>query len=173
MSLCSWRKPGSLMTFSAVSKGLFIAVMMGLGGVLVTPQAQASAAASGLEGTWLVQEKDGIFSIAPCPSDSSRLCGRLVGMDYTDAEPEKDFWGRSECGLEIISDMKRRKNGRWHGKILDPRAGRTYQASMWLADADTLKLRGYVGLTIFGETQTWKRVVNPSIGNQCRMKKSG
>ncbi|MCX5615883.1 DUF2147 domain-containing protein [Bombella sp. TMW 2.2559] len=160
------------MTFSAAGKGLFAAIMMGFGGLLVTPQAQASVAAPGPEGTWLVEEKDGIFGIAPCPSDSSRLCGRLVGMDYTDAEPEKDIWGRSECGLEIISDMKRRKNGRWHGTILDPRSGRTYQASMWLADANTLKLRGYIGLAIFGETQTWKRVVNPAIGVQCRMKKS-
>lgn len=172
MNSCSWKKTGSLMSFWAAGKGLSVAVLTGLWVVLAAPQAHASVTASP-EGMWLVQEKDGIFSIAPCPSDSGRLCGRLVGMDYTDAEPEKDVWGRSECGLEIISDMKRRRNGRWHGRILDPRGGRTYQASMWLADADTLKLRGYLGLTIFGETQTWKRVTSPAIGERCRMKKSG
>lgn len=169
MSLCSWSRTDSLMRFLAAIKTLSIPFLILAGGVMAASQGQARAS-SGLEGTWLVEEKDGIFSIAPCPSDAGRLCGWLVGMDYTDAEPEKDIWGRSECGLEIISDMKRHKNGQWHGTILDPRTGRTYQAIMWSGKGDTLKLRGYVGLSLFGETQTWSRIANPVIGTQCRMK---
>ncbi len=170
MSSCSWSRMDSLMPCWAAARALFAAVLVLAGGVMVTVSRVQAQAASSLVGTWLVEEKDGIFSIAPCPSDASRLCGWLVGMDYTEAEPEKDVWGRSECGLEIISNMKRRKNGQWHGTILDPRSGRTYQAIMWQGKGDTLKLRGYVGLSLFGETQTWSRIAAPVIGRQCRMK---
>lgn len=163
----------SSMLFLAASKRRFIAALFGIWGLLAVSSAHAQTPSSGLEGTWIVKEKDGVFSIAPCPSEPDRLCGRLVGMAYTEAEPEKDYRGVSECGMEIISSMKRRKNGHWHGKILDPRTGRTYQANMWLADDNTLKLRGYVGLAIFGETQTWSRITSPSIGAQCRMKQGG
>lgn len=158
------------MRFSGiVKKRLAISLFVLVGAVMAAPQGQARTPST-LEGTWLVAEKDGIFNIAPCPSDGDRLCGWLVGMDYTEAEPEKDVWGRSECGLEIISNMQRHKSGQWHGTILDPRTGRTYQAIMWSGKGGTLKLRGYVGFSLLGETQTWSRIANPVIGKQCRMK---
>lgn len=163
----------SSMPFLVASKKRFLAAFLGVGALLSVVPAQAQTRSSDMEGTWIVQEKDGVFHIAPCPSESDRLCGWLIGMAYTDAEPEKDYRGVSECGMEIISSMKRRKNGHWHGKVLDPRTGRSYHANMWLAEDGTLKLRGYVGLALFGETQTWSRIVNPTIGERCRMKRGG
>lgn len=121
------------------------------------------------EGLWLVEEKDGIFQIAPCTDHQDRLCGWLVGMDYTEAEPEKDIWGRSECGLQIISDMKRSRDGRWDGRILDPRSGRSYDARLWVAQSGQLKVLGYLGLPLFGQTQTWDRYRGAPIGHKCRM----
>ncbi len=157
--------------------GLIMLVVCGLGGMSSQASAepsQSSSTASHLsrpeEGLWLVKEKDGIFQIGPCDDRKDRLCGWLVGMDYTEAEPEKDVWGRSECGLQIISDMKPVDNGRWDGHILDPHTGRTYDARLWVAKSGHLKLLGYLGIPMFGQTQTWSRYHGASIGQKCRMK---
>lgn len=173
MSLCSWRKRASWMRFWAAPNAFHTGLMGVVGGLVMAAFSSAYAASSPLAGTWLVKEKDGIFLIQSCQNDAAKLCGYLVGMDYTEAEPEKDYTGHSECGMEIISDMIPRKNGHWHGTVLNPRTGSRYQASMWLAKDGTLKLRGYVGLSLFGQTQTWSRIDSPAIGAQCRMQKGG
>src|SRR5262249_34182837 len=62
-------------------------------------------------------------------------------------------------GLIMIKGMHR--NGRLYqnGTILDPRDGNVYNAQMEVtADGQKLKLRGYVGIPIFGATQVWKRL---------------
>jgi uncharacterized protein (DUF2147 family) len=45
------------------------------------------------------------------------------------------------------------------GKILDPETGKIYSASMRLSpDGTKLNVRGYLGLSIFGRSQTWTRL---------------
>jgi uncharacterized protein (DUF2147 family) len=44
------------------------------------------------------------------------------------------------------------------GEILDPENGKTYRAKMKLTDGgQKLVLRGYIGISIFGRSQTWLR----------------
>ena len=46
-------------------------------------------------------------------------------------------------------------------EILDPFSGNTYRVKLQLKDAgQTLEVRGYVGLSLFGRTQIWKRAEN-------------
>ena len=52
------------------------------------------------------------------------------------------------------------REGSWaDGRIYNPEDGKTYQATMRLVDANTLQVRGYVLLPIFGTTRTWTRYV--------------
>lgn len=172
MTSCSWKKAVSSMRFWGKNKALTVAGYM-LATSLVGIPSMSWAASHGtvetVAGMWLVQHRDGIFKVAPCNVGDSQLCGWLVGMDYTEREPEKDVTGRSECNSEIITGMNARADGYWHGKIRNPRTGHVYQAIMWLSDKDTLKLKGYIGVPLFGKTQTWTRTLQPAIGEQCRM----
>jgi len=61
-------------------------------------------------------------------------------------------------GLQIIRDMVYR-DGKYHdGYILDPRDGKEYHAQMRLAHhGQLLKIRGYIGLPLFGKTTQWNR----------------
>jgi|SRR5579884_1461032 len=60
-------------------------------------------------------------------------------------------------GMEIMRHMRPDGDG-WAGEILDPENGKTYKAKMKLADdGRKLIIRGYVGLPIFGRSQTWVR----------------
>ncbi|MCI0662797.1 MAG: DUF2147 domain-containing protein [Acidobacteria bacterium] len=61
-------------------------------------------------------------------------------------------------GLRIIWDL--RKNGdQWSGgKVLDPENGKSYRCIIAMQDSGkTLKVRGYIGFSLFGRTQYWLR----------------
>lgn len=71
-----------------------------------------------------------------------------------------DRKGQPVIGMEIIRGMHRDgTSNQWSGgEILDPETGKTYHARMTLADSGRkLIVRGYVGISLFGRSQTWIR----------------
>ncbi len=49
-------------------------------------------------------------------------------------------------------------DGEWEdGTIYDPKSGKTYSATMELDGKNLLKIRGYVGISLFGRTTEWTR----------------
>jgi Uncharacterized protein conserved in bacteria (DUF2147) len=62
-------------------------------------------------------------------------------------------------GLRLIQNAKRDGLSYEGGTILDPRNGSQYSVELTLSpDNQTLTVRGYVGLTLFGQSQTWNRL---------------
>ncbi|WP_406586361.1 DUF2147 domain-containing protein [Asaia lannensis] len=118
------------------------------------------------EGLWLSQDHDGVFQIGHC---GDTLCGRLIGMQYDGPVP-KDVWGRSQCGLVMLTDFRLIKDENvWRGHILDPETGRTYDARINTESPEVLKLRGFIlGIPLFGKTQTWTRY-HGTIGPECKL----
>jgi uncharacterized protein (DUF2147 family) len=67
--------------------------------------------------------------------------------------------GKPLLGLVFIEGMRRSGLEYEGGTILDPDTGEAYSANMQLSrDGNTLTVRGYVGISLFGQSQTWKRV---------------
>lgn len=61
-------------------------------------------------------------------------------------------------GLRIIWNLSRNGNQWSGGEILDPDSGKTYRCSIELADGGKkLKVRGFIGVSLFGRTQYWLR----------------
>jgi uncharacterized protein (DUF2147 family) len=60
-------------------------------------------------------------------------------------------------GLVIIENIKKDGNEFNGGSILDPENGETYKCYLKLMNNNKLKVRGYLGLSIFGRTQYWVR----------------
>ncbi|MDF0718719.1 DUF2147 domain-containing protein [Kaistella sp. PBT33-4] len=60
-------------------------------------------------------------------------------------------------GLEIIRGLNKDGNEFTGGTITDPKSGKTYKCTI-KREGDKLNVRGYVGFSLIGRTQTWHKV---------------
>ena len=131
--------------------------------LVLVPLAVASAS-QGIEGRWLSGDGDGWIEIT---LEGDSLVGRIAGSPndepgdaprYDELNPDPTLRGRPLKGLMIMSGFIYDSDGRWvDGRIYDPNSGNTYKGTIRQVDANTLKLRGYVGISLFGRTETWTR----------------
>ena len=62
-------------------------------------------------------------------------------------------------GLQIINNFSYDGKEEWkNGTIYDPESGDTYKCVMWLENDNTLNVRGYIGISLLGRTEKWKRI---------------
>lgn len=62
-------------------------------------------------------------------------------------------------GMQNLNGLKKDSDTQWSGgEILDPKNGKTYSCKAELIEGGKkLKLRGFIGVSLFGRTQTWER----------------
>lgn len=70
--------------------------------------------------------------------------------------------GQRLIGMTILKGVNHKGEQVYIGEeILDPFSGNTYRVKLKLNEADeTLEVHGYVGISLFGRTQIWKRANN-------------
>jgi uncharacterized protein (DUF2147 family) len=135
--------------------------------LLLGPGATGAARAH-IEGCWINEAGDSVIELV---SDGDAVRGRVVGLAepvFLEGEeagppgeprvdlnnPDIELRTRAIAGLFIVEDLVR-DGDRWiDGSIYDPRSGSTYKARAELDD-EQLKIRGYVGLPMFGITTRW------------------
>jgi uncharacterized protein (DUF2147 family) len=67
--------------------------------------------------------------------------------------------GQPVEGLVVMQGLKRQGDQFTGGHILDPDSGEFYRVRMSVGpDGNTLKVRGYLGISLLGRTQTWYRI---------------
>ncbi|HEX9980332.1 MAG TPA: DUF2147 domain-containing protein [Flavobacterium sp.] len=82
------------------------------------------------------------------PKSRAKTCSLCTGED-------KD---KPVLGLTVIKGLTKDGNEYNGGQILDPKHGNLYRCYINIEDNDRLKVRGYVGISLFGRTQYWQRV---------------
>jgi uncharacterized protein (DUF2147 family) len=82
------------------------------------------------------------------PAEAAHVCDKC----------DDDRRGKPLIGLEIIRGMQPDGEGWSGGRVLDPETGGIYRGKMHLEDGGSrLVLRGYLGISLFGRSQTWIR----------------
>ncbi len=72
--------------------------------------------------------------------------------------PDESLRSKPILGMEILRDFVYEDGKYTDGKIYDPKSGKTYSCNMTLKDNGDLSMRGYVGISLLGRTEVWKRV---------------
>ncbi len=128
--------------------------------------AAPAAAEPGALGVWATEEEKSHVEIYTC---GEQLCGRIIWLkeplneqgteklDINNQDPAMN--DRPIVGLEIMTGFVESGEGKWKkGHIYDPENGKLYKAKMEPKDPDTLKVRGFIGISLLGRTAIWTRV---------------
>lgn len=129
--------------------------------------ARAAGNPDAVLGVWKNGEGTGMIQIF---KKGDKYFGRLVWLkvpNNPDGTPRTDVNNPDEAkrktplkGLENMRDFVASGDNKWEeGKIYDPKNGSDYSCEMTLVDANTLEVRGFIGLSLFGRTDVWKRQV--------------
>lgn len=115
------------------------------------------------EGLWLTENQRSAIKVEKCDKG---LCGRIAwiiqdGMQFDEKNPQENLRGQPMCGLEILNGFKQESDepNSWEdGNIYKADEGDIYKAELEVLSANKMHVRGYVGISLFGKSQTWTRV---------------
>lgn len=148
--------------------------LVALAFVLLSVPALASAqSADAVLGTWLNAKKTAHIDIYKA---DGKYVGKIVWLKEPTypADDKKGMAGQSKVDREnpdparrkqpiidlvILRDFVYAKDNVWeNGRIYDPENGKDYKCKMRLTTPDTLDVRGFIGFSMLGRTETWTRV---------------
>jgi len=142
---------------------LFISVL----GFLPFNAIVAQNKADDVLGIWLNQDGDAHVEMF---KRNGKIYGKLVWLKFPiddvtgkpkldKKNPDEKLKSRPVMGLEILTGFTFDGDDEWTGgEIYDPKTGKTYSCYMAFDADKSLKIRGYVGISIIGRTTYWKRV---------------
>ena len=81
------------------------------------------------------------------------------GKPKTDEKnPTESLRNKPLLNLEILKNFVF-DDGKWiDGTIYDPKSAKTYSCQLTLKDANQLSVRGFIGVSLIGRTEVFKRV---------------
>ncbi len=134
---------------------------------LSTAQTMAFAQkADAILGKWLNPTGEGQIQIY---KNDNLFFGKITWLkepnDPGTGKPKNDYLNpnaalrpRSVLNLEILKNFSFNSDDTYtDGTIYDPKSGKTYSCKMVL-NGNRLKIRGYIGISLLGRTEIWKRI---------------
>ena len=117
-------------------------------------------------GKWLNASGEGQIMIY---KNGSKYYGKLIWLKNPEDEKgnakldkknsASSLKSRPLSGLEILKNFEYQGDSTWDkGTIYDPKTGKTYNCILSMISSGELDVRGYVGFSMFGKTETWTRV---------------
>ncbi|MBX9868441.1 MAG: DUF2147 domain-containing protein [Burkholderiaceae bacterium] len=127
-----------------------------------------AAPSEDIRGIWIDHREAGKQKVAVLIEDcNGTLCGRIYWMKkpLRDGRPKTDMRNpdpalreRPLCGLRILNGFKRSEDNTWgNGQIYSPSDGNTFSSTIHLEKEGSIKIRGYIGISLFGKTLEWVR----------------
>ena len=151
-----------------MNKGIQMMKSMKLGLLLASAVITSSAFANDIVGTWLqIDDKTGSSKavIEIRQESNGTYVGKIVKVTprpgYTPRETcmncPAPYTNKPILGLDVLTGLKADGNNNFVGaKVIDPLSGKIYSGKAKLnPTGKRLTLRGYVGVSALGRSQTW------------------
>jgi uncharacterized protein (DUF2147 family) len=146
----------------------FIVVCIATCSLLLTLSSVSySTVAGSIEGEWLTSSKGRVLIYkATSGAFEAKIVGGEMRKDKNGNPTDKDInnpnaalRNRLLIGLVIMKNTNANDSGEWSGgTIYDPDNGNEYSCKIWLDDAHTLNIRGFIGISLLGRTEKWTRI---------------
>jgi uncharacterized protein (DUF2147 family) len=151
-----------ILRWSSPKAGILTTVITGF--LLLSLSSFAQTTKTAIVGTWLNREKAAKIEIY---QQGEKFYGKIVwlkepnenGKPKTDNKnPDKSRHNDPVIGLVMLKGFEFDGKSTWEdGTIYDARSGKTYSCYLTLQADKTLKVRGYMGISLFGQTNIWTR----------------
>jgi uncharacterized protein (DUF2147 family) len=138
--------------------------------LLLAAPLPAAADPDAIVGQWRTEPTDKGYAHVEVTRHHDLYEGRVVWLSEPDfplgdveagrpkadrLNPDPRLRGQPILGMSLMTGFRYSK-GTWKGgRIYDPETGKTYKCIIKLDDDGTLKLRGYIGISLIGRTAVW------------------
>lgn len=137
--------------------------------ILTTIPAFTQNKAEKLCGVYLVIEKSEISKVKVTRMSNGNFEGKIIWMknpNFEDGTPKTDVMNPDPKlqntpadKIVLLHNFKyNTKDDEWSGEIYNPVEGKLYKAYAAFESEKKLKVRGYVGLPIFGRSMYWTKL---------------
>jgi len=116
-------------------------------------------------GRWQIVNSDGTpGGKAETYLENGRLFGRV-----TEARPGRtprdvcdkcsgEYKNQLILGMVFLRNFHPEGDNWVDGSVVDPENGREYKGKLWAVGKDSLHMRGYIGISLLGRTESWVRI---------------
>lgn len=119
-----------------------------------------STGADAITGIWQTDSGGYVQIYDAGDSYAGKVVGSVNGVaQYDKNNPDPNKQGRRLLGITVLHGLEYQGDNTWdNGEIYDPDSGNTYSLQATLHGSNTLEVRGYLGFSLFGKSQTWSPV---------------
>ena len=116
-------------------------------------------------GRWQIVNGDGTpGGKAETYLENGRLFGRV-----TEARPGRtprdvcdkcsgEYKNQLILGMVFLRNFHAEGDNWVDGSVVDPENGKEYKGKIWAVGKDSLHMRGYIGISLLGRTESWVRI---------------
>lgn len=130
--------------------------------LFISSLALAQEKTTDFAGVWMNSKKDAFIKLEQTDKIVDGFIYAVIKekeFQKDDKNPDVNQHDKRVLGLKnfigfTLKDATHAENG----KAYDPKNGKTYSAKMWLESPNELKIRGYIGISLFGRSETFSRV---------------
>lgn len=137
---------------------LLLATLLGLGSAAFAQDEPAGADA--ITGIWQTDSGGYVQIYDAGDSYEGKVVGSVSGEAKFDKNnPDPALRDRRLLGTVLMHGLQYQGDNTWgDGEIYAPDSGKTYSLKATLHNPDKLEVRGYIGFSLFGRSQTWSPV---------------
>jgi uncharacterized protein (DUF2147 family) len=109
-------------------------------------------------GEWWTEDRSGrvTFFLAKTGTYTARLSySKNPRKDVENDDPK--MRSRDVVGIVLIWKLKYEEDQYVDGYVYNPEDGNIYRIEVTSIDKDSIKVRGFMGISLFGQSQIWKR----------------